>query len=287
MNTLAKTKSILNKYKIVANKRFGQNFLIDDQILKNIVDISKITKDDLVIEIGPGLGNLTNYLLQEAGYVLLIEIDKNMIEILNDRFKEVKNYSLINEDILKINLDDIIKDLEIKLNKKFTGVKVVANLPYYITTPILFKLLQDSNKISEINVMVQKEVAQRMVAKYKTKDYGILTLMVNYLSEAEIEMIVPNSSFIPQPNVTSAVIKLIKNKRYFCSDEEKLFSLIHSAFAQRRKKMINSLVDRKFLDMKKEDFLYIFDKLNLKETVRAEELKIEDFIDIVELINKG
>lgn len=287
MNTLSKTKSILSKYQISANKRFGQNFLIDDNILQNIVDVSDLNNNELVIEIGPGLGNLTEYLIKVAGHVLLIEIDKNMIDILNDRFSEVTNYSLINKDILKVNIDSLIEELENRLNKKFKSVKVVANLPYYITTPILFKLLQDSKRVSQIVVMVQKEVAERMVAKYKTKDYGILTVMVEYLSEAEIKIIVPNSSFIPSPNVTSAVIKLIKNKRYNCSDEDKLFKLIHSAFAQRRKKMINSLVDKKFLNLSKDELINIFKKLDIKETARAEELKITDFIDIIELINKG
>lgn len=287
MNTFSKTIQILNKYQLTANKKFGQNFLVDDNILKNIVDVSEIEKEELVIEIGPGLGNLTSYLLKKAGYVLLIELDKNMIDILNDRFKEYKNYSLINQDILKVNLDEIIKDIEIKLNKKFKSVKVVANLPYYITTPILFKLLQESTRVNVITVMVQKEVAERMVAKYKTKDYGILTVMVKYLSEAKIEIIVPSKSFIPAPNVTSAVIKLVKNKRYICSNEQILFELIHSAFAQRRKKMINSLVDKNFLSLSKEELKNILNKLNIKETARAEELNLEDFIKIVELINKG
>ena len=287
MNTLSKTKQILNKYQISANKRFGQNFLIDDNILQNIVDVSNLNKDELVVEIGPGLGNLTEYLINEAGHVLLIEIDKNMIDILNDRFSGVQNYSLINQDILKVNLDDIIEDLENTLNKKFKAVKVVANLPYYITTPILFKLLQDSKRVSDIVVMVQKEVAERMVANYKTKDYGILTVMVEYLSEAEIKIIVPNSSFIPAPNVTSAVIKLTKNKRYECLDEKVLFELIHSAFAQRRKKIVNSLVDKNFHNLSKEELVNILNKLEIKETARAEELKITDFIDIVELICKG
>ena len=196
MNTLKKTKMILNKYDIKANKRFGQNFLIDDNILENIVEVSNISKSDLVIEIGPGLGNLTEYIIDKAGYMLLVEIDNKMIQILNDRFKEKDNYSLLNDDVLKINLDKKVEEIEKKLNIKFNKIKVVANLPCYITTPILFKLLQDESRIDSITVMVQKEVAERMVARSKTKDYGILTLMVKYLSDANIEFIVIFESYI-------------------------------------------------------------------------------------------
>ena len=238
-NTLEKTKNIMRINNIKANKRFGQNFLIDDNILENIVKSAEITNNDLVIEIGPGLGNLTEYLLEKAAYVILVEIDNNMINILNDRFKNNNNYILLNNDILKVNVDEIIENIENKLNRKFEKIKVVANLPYYITTPIIFKLLQNENRINEITVMVQKEVAERIVAKNKTKDYGILTLMVNYLGTSDIKLIVPNNSFIPAPNVTSAVIKITKNKRFTVKDEELLFKLIHSSFAQRRKNLLN------------------------------------------------
>ena len=234
MNTLKKTKMILNKYDIKANKRFGQNFLIDDNILENIVEVSNISKSDLVIEIGPGLGNLTEYIIDKAGYMLLVEIDNKMIQILNERFKEKDNYSLLNNDVLKINLDEKIDEIEKKLNIKFNKIKVVANLPYYITTPILFKLLQDESRIDSITVMVQKEVAERMVAHSKTKDYGILTLMVKYLSDANIEFVVPKESFIPAPNVTSAIISLRKNKKFNVKDEKLFFDLIHKSFAKRR-----------------------------------------------------
>lgn len=283
-NTLEKTKNIMKKNNIKANKRYGQNFLIDDYVLENIVKSAGITKDDLVIEIGPGLGNLTQYLLEAASYLLLIEIDNNMINILNERFKNNKNYMLLNEDILKVNIDNIIQEIENKLNKKFSKIKVVANLPYYITTPIIFKLLQDENRINEITVMVQKEVAERIVAKHKTKDYGILTLMVNYLGDSDIKLIVPNNCFIPEPNVTSAVIKITKNKKYSVKNEELLFKLIHSSFAQRRKKMINSLESTKFLDMNKVELEELFNKCNISANVRAEELEITDYIKIINII---
>ena len=269
---------------IKANKRFGQNFLIDDNILENIVKSAEITNNDLVIEIGPGLGNLTEYLLEKAAYVILVEIDNNMINILNDRFKNNNNYILLNNDILKVNVDEIIENIENKLNRKFEKIKVVANLPYYITTPIIFKLLQNENRINEITVMVQKEVAERIVAKNKTKDYGILTLMVNYLGTSDIKLIVPNNSFIPAPNVTSAVIKITKNKRFTVKDEELLFKLIHSSFAQRRKKIINSLESTKFLNMSKPELEKLFNECNISLNARAEELELQDYIKIVDII---
>lgn len=284
-NTLEKTKNIMRINNIKANKRFGQNFLIDDNILENIVKSAEITNNDLVIEIGPGLGNLTEYLLEKAAYVILVEIDNNMINILNDRFKNNNNnYILLNNDILKVNVDEIIENIENKLNRKFEKIKVVANLPYYITTPIIFKLLQNENRINEITVMVQKEVAERIVAKNKTKDYGILTLMVNYLGTSDIKLIVPNNSFIPAPNVTSAVIKITKNKRFTVKDEELLFKLIHSSFAQRRKKIINSLESTKFSNMSKPELEKLFNECNISLNARAEELELQDYIKIVDII---
>jgi 16S rRNA (adenine1518-N6/adenine1519-N6)-dimethyltransferase len=281
INSLNITNQILNKYNLRANKRFGQNFLIDDNVLENIVEVSEITEDDLVIEIGPGLGNLTEYLIKKAGHVLLIEIDKNMIKILNDRFDSNLKYTLINDDILKLNMDEIIKKIEIKEKVKYKKVKVVANLPYYITTPIIFKLLQDSNRIEDITVMVQKEVAERMVAAPKSKAYGILTLMVEYLSVASIEIIVPKESFIPSPDVTSAVIKLVKEKRYKTNNEEILFKLIHSAFAQRRKKMINSLESTRFMEMDKNALEKLLQANKINTNSRAEELSLDEYIKIV------
>ena len=284
-NTLEKTKNVMRINNIKANKRFGQNFLIDDNILENIVKSAEITNNDLVIEIGPGLGNLTEYLLEKAAYVILVEIDNNMINILNDRFKNNNNnYILLNNDILKVNVDEIIENIENKLNRKFEKIKVVANLPYYITTPIIFKLLQNENRINEITVMVQKEVAERIVAKNKTKDYGILTLMVNYLGTSDIKLIVPNNSFIPAPNVTSSVIKITKNKRFTVKDEELLFKLIHSSFAQRRKKIINSLESTKFLNMSKPELEKLFNECNISLNARAEELELQDYIKIVDII---
>ena len=280
MNTLKKTKTIIAKYGIVANKRFGQNFLIDDNILDKIIESSEVTNEDLVIEIGPGLGNLTEYILDVAKYALLVEIDKNMLEILSDRFSTRDNYNIINEDILKIDIDKEVENVENKLGLKFKSVKVIANLPYYITTPIVFKLLQDSSRISDITVMVQKEVADRIVANPKSKDYGILTVMAKYLSESSIQVIVPKESFIPAPNVTSAVIRMKKQKKYKVNNEKLFFDLVHAAFAQRRKKMVNSLESVKFNNMNKAELNELMQKCGVSENARAEELEIEKFIEI-------
>ena len=284
INTLRKTKEILNRYNIKANKRFGQNFLIDDNILSKIIDVADIKENELVIEIGPGLGNLSEYILLNSTYALLIEIDNNMITVLGDRLNRYNNYKLVNEDILKIDIDSYIEEIENNRNISFTNVKVIANLPYYITTPILFKLLQNSKRINEIIVMVQKEVAQRMVAKPKTKDYGILTLMVEYLTNSEIKIDVPRSCFIPAPNVDSAVIKLVKNDKYKIENEDVLFKLIHKAFAQRRKKMVNSLVSNKFMDLSKEDIESILNKCGISINARAEELSLNDYLSITKEI---
>ena len=285
MNTLIETRKIMKKFNIVANKRYGQNFLIDDNMLEEIVNSADITKDDLVIEIGPGLGNLTEYILSRAKYAILVEIDSKMIKVLEDRFKDRKNYILINDDILKVNIDKLVEEIKSKNDLSFRSVKVVANLPYYITTPIIFKLLEDENSISDITVMVQKEVAQRMVAKPKSKDFGILTLMVDYFSNANIIVLVQNSSFIPEPGVMSAVINLKKNRKYSVKNEKMFFELIHKAFAQRRKKMINSLSSTNFNNMTKQELEDLFKRCNLDFNTRAEELTIEEFIELVNNIN--
>lgn len=286
MNALKKTKEIMSLYNIQANKRFGQNFLVDDNILSSIVDVSDISKNDIVIEIGPGLGNLTEYLLDKARFVILIEIDNKMINILESRFTHCSNYTILNEDILKVDIDELVENVEKSNNLSELNVKVVANLPYYITTPILFKLLQDSNRIQNITVMVQKEVAQRMVALPKSKDYGILTLMVKYLANASIKFFVPSCSFIPAPNVESAIVKLDKQKIYEVKDESILYELIHKAFAQRRKKMVNSLENNNFLNMNKAQIEDVIIKCGMSPNVRAEEVSIEKYIEIADNICK-
>lgn len=286
-NTLNKTKAIINKYNIKANKRFGQNFLIDDDILNKIIEVSKIKEDELILEIGPGLGNLTEYLLDNSKFVIAFEIDKNMIEILNNRFINKDNLLILNEDVLKIEIDKIIDELEKRLSYTFNNVKVIANLPYYITTPILFKLLQDFKRINNLVIMVQKEVAERIVAKPGSKDYGILTIMVNYMSNSNIEFLVPNTSFLPPPNVTSAVISLEKRSKYNVEDEKIFFELVHKAFAQRRKKLSNSLYMNKFLNKEKIEIDEILINCGVYLNSRAEEISIEKYVEISNYVYKN
>lgn len=284
INSYQITNKLLSKYNLKANKRYGQNFLIDDNVLNEIVEVADITEEDLIIEIGPGLGNLTGYMIKKASYLLLVEIDKNMIEVLENRFREYNNYTIISDDILKVNLNDKIEEIKKNTSLKFNNIKVVANLPYYITTPIIFKLLEENNDISDITIMVQKEVADRMIAKPKSKAYGVLTLMVDYLSTANIEIIVPNTSFIPAPDVTSAVIKLKKENKYTIENKKLFFELVRDAFSQRRKKMINSLESCKFNNMDKKSIEEVFNKLNISLNARAEELSINEYINIVNMM---
>lgn len=278
IDTLKITKEILNKYDIKAKKAFGQNFLIDDTILRGISELADINDNDLIIEIGPGLGNLTHYLKESK--LLLVEIDDRMLEILHDRFNDNDNISIINSDVLKVNIDEEISKIEESKGIKFNKVKVVANLPYYITSPIIFKLLEDSKRITEIVVMVQEEVADRIVAKNKSKDFGILTVMVEYYAKATKEIIVPNSSFIPSPNVTSAVIKIAKEDKYSDVNPIIFKELVHKSFANRRKKLINSLVMNKLLGLEKNEIDDVLKKCNISENARAEELDIDKYIEI-------
>lgn len=279
-DTLKTTKEILNKYGFYAKKSFGQNFLVNDTVLFQIANIPDVNFDDLIIEIGPGLGNLTHY-LKEKSNLLLFEVDPRMINVLNDRFKEEKNIEIVLGDVLKVDIDSEISILEEKLKKKFNKVKVVANLPYYITSPILFKLLEDSKRVEEIIVMIQNEVAERISAKVGTKDYGILSVMVDFYANSTKEIIVKPSSFIPAPKVTSAVIKIVKQEKYKDVNAELFKKLVHAAFANRRKKMINSLVMNNFLNLDKEEIKNIFRNLNLTDNTRAEELSTSKYIEIV------
>ena len=284
-NLVEETRNIMKKYGIRANKDLGQNFLINNEVVENIVNSSEISQDDMVIEIGPGLGTLTKYLLEKAGKVLCIELDRKMIEILEDRFEKYSNFEIINDDVLKVDLNKIIK--ENKENEKIKNVKIVANLPYYITTPIIMKLLEEKLDLESITVMIQKEVADRLIAIPGEKETGAITYAVYYYAIAEAILEVPKESFIPEPEVTSKVIKLNIRKEppIEVQDKELMFKIIKSAFMQRRKTLINALNNAKIFQ-NKEEGNQILESLKLDESVRAEKLTLENFADITNRILK-
>lgn len=279
MNVLEETKFIMKKYGIYANKSLGQNFLVDDNVVKSIVDSADISNEDLVIEIGPGLGTLTNELLQRAKKVIAIELDTRMIRILEDRFSLYNNLEIINEDVLKVDLNTIIKNE--KNNNGIKSAKIVANLPYYITTPIIMKLLEDKSDFESITVMIQKEVADRLCEIPGGKLSGAITYSVYYYAEAKEVLKVPNTSFIPAPEVDSEVINLkIRQEPPVQADEKKLFKIIKYAFMQRRKTLTNAL-SKCDLFKDKEHLRTILSELGINEKVRGEELSLQDFANIV------
>ena len=278
-NILEETKFIMNKYNIKANKSLGQNFLINEDVVKEIVESSQIEADDLVIEIGPGLGTLTKFLLEKAKKVVCIELDSKMIRILEDRF----NLEIKNEDVLKVDLQKLIKDEKERSNVK--NVKIVANLPYYITTPIIMKLLEEKLDLESITVMIQKEVADRLIAIPGDKDTGAITYTVNYYSIGEKIIEVSNNSFIPEPEVTSEVIKLTirKNPPVQVINIELMFKIIKNAFMQRRKTLLNSLYNSKIFKSK-EKGIEILKEVGLDQNIRAEKLTLQDFANIADKI---
>ena len=277
---LEETKFIMKKYNIKANKSLGQNFLISEEVISAICDASNIKKDDLIIEIGPGLGTLTKYLLEKAGKVISIELDQKMTVILQDRFKHYKNFEMINQDILKVDLPSLIK--KEKESNSINNVKVVANLPYYITTPIIMKLLEEELDLETITVMIQKEVADRLTAIPGEKQTGAITYSVYYYAEAQSILEVPNNSFIPEPEVTSEVIQLKVRKQppVKVEQKEKMFHIIKCAFMQRRKTLLNSLVNTKIFP-NKEQGLKILQELGIDENIRAEKLSLQDYANIM------
>ena len=279
MSVLEETKYLMKKYKIKANKSLGQNFLIDDTVIEDIVGGASIGKDDLVIEIGPGLGSMTALLVEKAKKVICIELDKKMIKILNDRFIADDNIELINEDVLKLDLNKLIK--QEKEQNEIKDVKIVANLPYYITTPIIMKLLEENLDIASITVMIQKEVADRLIEIPSGKNTGAITYTVYYYCECEKIREVENTCFVPMPEVTSEVINLKLRKEPAVKVENKkiFFNIIKSAFMQRRKTLLNALVNTGVFKSKEEG-AEILRKLNLREDIRAEKLTIEDFARI-------
>jgi len=285
MNSIfEETKFIMNKYNIKANKSLGQNFLINEEVVNKLVESSGINNEDLVIEIGPGLGTLTKFLLEKAKKVICIELDPKMITILHDRFKLYSNLEIKNEDILKVNLKNLIKK-EKEVNR-VKNVKIVANLPYYITTPIIMKLLEEELDLESITVMIQKEVADRLVATPGDKNTGAITYTVYYYSFGENIIEVQNNSFIPEPEVSSEVIKLtIRNKAPVAvKNKELMFKIIKNAFMQRRKTLLNSLNNSNIFSSKDEG-AKILKEIGLEENVRAERLTLQDFANISDKIS--
>lgn len=278
-NILEETRFIMKKYNIKANKNLGQNFLINEEVVEKIVDCSQISKEDLVIEIGPGLGTLTKYLLEKAGKVICIELDTKMLQILEDRFSLYDNFEIINNDVLKVDLKNIMK--KEKEKPEIKNVKIVANLPYYITTPIIMKLLEEELELESITVMIQKEVADRLIAIPGQKNTGAITYSVYYYATSEGILEVPNDSFIPEPEVTSKVIKLTIRKKPIVNpkDKEKMFKIIKYAFMQKRKTLLNSLTNNKIFNNKQQG-IEILKSLHINENIRPEELTLEQFAAI-------
>lgn len=279
---LKETNFLMKKYKIKANKSLGQNFLIDDTALQDIANGANIEENDLVIEIGPGLGSLTKLLLEKARKVICIELDKKMVKILKERFSIYKNLEIINDDVLKINLDELIK-LEKEKDINIKNIKVVANLPYYITTPIIMKLIENNLDIERITVMIQKEVAERLIAIPGSKETGAITYTVYYYCECKKIREVDNTCFIPEPEVTSEVInlKIRKEPAIKVKDKKVMFNIIKSAYMQRRKTLVNSLTNVGVFQNKEQGGKTL-KKLGLREDIRPENLKIEDFAKLTD-----
>lgn len=274
------TIETIKKYDFAFQKKFGQNFLIDSHVLNKIITAAGVTKEDVVLEIGPGFGTMTQYLAEAAKEVIAVEIDKTLIPILHETLADYDNVTIINEDILKV---DIAKLVEEKNGGK--PIKVVANLPYYITTPIIMGLFESHVPLDNITVMVQKEVAQRMQAGPGTKDYGALSLAVQFYAEPYIVANVPPNCFIPRPGVGSAVIRLTKweNPPIAVKDESFMFSLIRASFNQRRKTLQNSLVNGG-VQVTKEQVVSALGQMELSETVRGEALTLEQFAKLSDIL---
>lgn len=276
------TIAILQKYDFNFQKKFGQNFLIDANILENIIMAAGVNKDDCVLEIGPGIGTMTQYLCENAREVVAVEIDKKLIPILKeDTLSSYDNITIINEDILKVDVNAIVQ-------KKNGGkpIKVVANLPYYITTPIIMGLFESHVPLESITIMVQKEVAERMQVGPGTKDYGALSLAVQYYAKPEVMMTVPASCFMPRPNVDSAVIKLTRHEHppVQIQDEKLMFNIIRAAFNQRRKTLVNSLNNAANLYLNKEAVLAALETMGLSSTIRGEALTLAQFAVLADFV---
>ena len=277
------TIEVIQKYQFAFQKKFGQNFLIDPHVLDKIIGAAGVTKEDMVLEIGPGIGTMTQYLAEAAGKVVAVEIDNNLIPILKETLADYDNITIINEDILKVDIK--------KLAEEYNGgrpIKVVANLPYYITTPIIMGLFESNVPIDNITVMVQKEVADRMQVGPGSKDYGALSLAVQYYAEPYIVANVPPNCFIPRPNVGSAVIRLTRHKEMpvQVTDPKLMFRLIRASFNQRRKTLANGLKNSPELDYTKEEIEAAIEALGRGASIRGEALTLEEFAKLADLLSE-
>ncbi len=278
------TKEVINKYSFAFQKKFGQNFLIDSNILENIVEAAEITKDDFVLEIGPGIGTMTQYLCEAARQVTAVEIDKMLIPILEDTLSEYDNVEVINQDVLKVDIKSLTKE-----KNDGRPIKVVANLPYYITTPIIMGLFESGVPIDSITIMVQKEVAERMQTGPGSKEYGALSLAVQYYADAKVMLNVSASCFMPRPNVDSAVIKLTRYKEPVVEvkDEKLMFRVIRASFNQRRKTLVNGLKNSAELDFSKEEIVSAIHHIGKEESIRGEKLTLEEFAKLSNYLYRG
>lgn len=281
LGTPAATAAVLDKYDFVFRKKYGQNFLVDTHMLEKIVDCAQLTKEDCVLEIGPGIGTMTQYLAERAGKVIAVEIDGDLIPILKDTLSAYDNVTIIHQDILKVDLNQLVKEHIAGKGEevKYKSVKVVANLPYYITTPIIMNLLEKKVPLDNITIMVQKEVAERMRVGPGTKDYGALSLAVQYYAKPEVMVNVPPECFMPRPKVASTVIRLTlyAEPPIKVSDPEYMFRLIRASFNQRRKTLANGLSNDGSLHLTRETVTEALRQMNLSETVRGETLTLEQF----------
>lgn len=281
ISTPSRTRQIIEENRFSFKKSFGQNFLIDSNILDNIAECAEITKEDCVLEIGPGIGSLTQVLAEYARSVIAVEIDSALIPILQQTLAEYDNIEILNQDILKTDIQSIIAE-----KNDGRPIKVVANLPYYITTPIIMNLLEKEHQVDSITVMVQKEVAERMQAGAGEKEYGALSIAVQYYCDVTLDMIVPPTCFMPRPKVASAVItlKLLPERRVKTKDDALLFHLVKCAFGQRRKTLLNSLHNQGKLGLSKEALANIITSLGWDERIRGEALSPEDFAKLTDAI---
>lgn len=275
------TIAVLQKYHFNFQKRFGQNFLIDPHVLEKIMDAAQITKEDCVVEVGPGIGTMTQYLAERAGRVVAVEIDKALLPILSETLAAYENAEVINEDILKVDMNRLVQE-----KNGGRPIKVVANLPYYITTPIIMGLFESHVPMESITIMVQKEVADRMQVGPGTKDYGALSLAVQYYAKPEIVAAVPPNCFIPRPTVGSAVIRLTRYSEppVTVKDEKFMFALIRASFNQRRKTLVNGLGNAGGLCVEKDEVKKALAQMGLSETVRGETLTLEQFARLADLL---